>query len=294
MDRDYPSTAKLGAMELLCPNSGARLTWTGSGFKSPDDRHQYPLVDGIALLFEESLRQKYRLSHDTVQEYYRRVPAKYAQDHHVGLAGARAFMDELEGRLRRYVKPQDSVLEIGSGTGFATDVLLRINESPVIADASLEMLALNHEKHPGCVPICCPTEHLPFPDERFDVVVGNNTFYLVPDMERAALEIARVLKKGGVFVISEMNPYHPLWPAMFTVKRRWFERSFYRLFPSKMRARFARAGMTIEECDFYSYTPYFAGEALLAPLRSFERLFGRFRTVRRFTAVRIFYAIRKR
>ena len=59
----------------------------------------------------------------------------------------------------------------------------------VIADSSLEMLALNHEKHPDCVPICCPTEHLPFPDERFDVVFGNNTFYLVPDMDRAAVEI---------------------------------------------------------------------------------------------------------
>src|SRR5581483_9011653 len=102
-----------------------------------------------------------------------------------------------------------------------------------------------------------------------------------------------VREPGGVFVISEMNPYHPLWPAMFTVKRRWFERSFYRLFPSKMRRRFARAGMTIEECDFYSYSPYFAGESLLKPLRVFERLFGGIKAVRRFTAVRIFYAIRK-
>src|SRR6266849_4087501 len=108
MERDYPSTARLRAMELVCPNSGARLAWTGNGFETPDKRFQYPLVDGMALLFDESLKVTYRLSHDTVQEYYRRVPAQYAQSHHVGLAGARAFMDHLEAKLRRYIKPDDA------------------------------------------------------------------------------------------------------------------------------------------------------------------------------------------
>ena len=291
--KSFPSTEALKTMYLVCPNSGKKLVWTGDGFEAPGTGYKYPLIDGMVLLFDESLKAQYRMSKDTPQEYYRNVPQVYSQSHHVGLAGARAFMSHLESKLRKYVKAGDKVLEIGSGTGFATDVVLRINSNPVITDSSLEMLAMNHDKHPDLVPIACPTEHLPFPDASFDVIFGNNTFYLVPDMEKGAGEIARVLKKGGIFIISEMNPHHPLWEIMFAIKRRWFERSFYRLFPSMMKPRFERVGMKIEECDFYSYTPYFAGQGLLSALNVFDKLFGWSKLVRRFTAIRIFYAIRK-
>jgi ubiquinone/menaquinone biosynthesis C-methylase UbiE len=278
---------------LISPDTGEALQRREDAYETANGARRYPIVDGMALLFSQELEAVYRRSTDTVQEYYRNVAQVYGRSHHVALPGARAFLALLEAKLARFIQPEHTVLEIGAGTGFATNVVMKLNPAPVLADASLEMLRVNLDAHPELTAVCCPTERLPFADASFDVVFGNNTFYLVPDKERAAREIARVLKPGGVLLLSEMNPHHPLWPLMFTLKRRWFERSFYALFPGMMRRRFARAGMQLEEHDFYSYTPYFAGETLLAGLAGVERAIGWSKSLRRFSAIRVFYALRK-
>jgi len=47
-------------------------------------------------------------------------------------------------------------------------------------------------------------EQLPFEDSSFDVVISNCTLNLVPDKEAAYFEIARVLRSGGRFIISDV------------------------------------------------------------------------------------------
>jgi SAM-dependent methyltransferase len=43
----------------------------------------------------------------------------------------------------------------------------------------------------------CDAQLLPFPDERFDVVIANHMLYHVPDRARALAEIQRVVVRGG-------------------------------------------------------------------------------------------------
>jgi ubiquinone/menaquinone biosynthesis C-methylase UbiE len=283
-----------GAVSLICPSCRQALGFAPEACFCAGCQEAFPVVDGIPLFFNPADRARYRMSSNTAQEYYRNVSKDYGRSHHVNMPGAQRFLAEYETRLKPYLAPQGKLLEIGSGTGFATGIISRHVEAPVVTDASLEMLAENRNQHPHLTAICCATENLPFSDNSFDLVVGNNTFYLVPDKQAAAQSIARVLRKGGRLILSEMNPYHPLWPVMFTIKRRFFERTVYEIFPRQMAKRFGQADMVLEDYDFYSYTPYFASERLLRWLRRFQSIVGGTRALRRFTAIRIWYVIRKK
>lgn len=52
--------------------------------------------------------------------------------------------------------------------------------------------------------IVSDAEELPFPDASFDVVLSECSFSILPSKEKAAAEIARVLKSGGRFVITDI------------------------------------------------------------------------------------------
>jgi len=117
---------------------------------------------------------------------------------------------------------------------FVKSVYATHNQSPKITDAVHRLLnqmgscsrglnvgAGSSELHPSLlnvdivlgptIEVCASVEHLPFPDERFDLVVSQEVIEHVRDPFRAMQEMRRVLKKGGVlycqapFIIG----YHP-------------------------------------------------------------------------------------
>ncbi len=46
-------------------------------------------------------------------------------------------------------------------------------------------------------------EELPFPDQNFDVVISNGVFNLIPDKTKALIEVFRVLKASGRFLLAD-------------------------------------------------------------------------------------------
>ena len=86
-----------------------------------------------------------------------------------------------------------SVLEIGCGDGFQSDLLRQRFRHVFATD-----------------PYRCPdhldgflfagAESLPFPDEIFDLVFSSNAFEHMADRTRAAREAARVMRPGGYLV----------------------------------------------------------------------------------------------
>jgi len=84
--------------------------------------------------------------------------------------------------------------------------------------------------------------HLPFPDNKFDVVTAVETHYYWPDLAKDIREIQRVLKPGGkLVIIAEMykgGKYDLLkWPAM------WLLRSAH-LTAKEHEELFSKAGYT--------------------------------------------------
>ena len=53
------------------------------------------------------------------------------------------------------------------------------------------------------------TEHIPFPDASFDVVVSNTVLEHVPDLDAVLSELRRVLKPGGVTL--NVFPHREVW-----------------------------------------------------------------------------------
>ncbi len=125
------------------------------------------------------------------------------------------------------LKPGEHLLDIGCGTGFTTNraarrlgasgkaVGLDLSEEMLKyarADAERKHLVPSTEYHAG------DAESLPFEDASFDCCVSLYTFMHLPDPERCAAEVFRVLKPAGRVVIGVGSR------APLTSFRGWIER----------------------------------------------------------------------
>ncbi len=110
------------------------------------------------------------------------------------------------------VRPGDSVLDIGSGSGTDTLIAARLvgASGRVVA---LDMTAAMRAKLRRNAAVAGArnidilegnAEEIPLPDESVDVVTSNGVINLVPDKGRAVAEIARVLRPGGRVQIADI------------------------------------------------------------------------------------------
>jgi arsenite methyltransferase len=109
------------------------------------------------------------------------------------------------------IRKGDAVLDIGCGAGVDT-ILAAMMTGPegkavgvdIVpemlqrAEANLKKMDLRHVTFQSAT-----GEHLPFPDDHFDVVISNGVINLIPDKETALNEIMRVLKAGGRLMIAD-------------------------------------------------------------------------------------------
>lgn len=158
-----------------------------------------------------------------------RLPAKRAVRQSFGASAGtydeHAFLqreigDRLFERLD-YVKVAPlRIVDIGSGTGYATGKLLaRYPDAGVIAlDIAHDMLAVARGKSGrpsvlkrlfgrpgGCRFLCADAEALPLADECLDLALSNLAMQWT-DPERVAAEVLRTLKPGGLFMFTTFGP----------------------------------------------------------------------------------------
>jgi SAM-dependent methyltransferase len=113
-------------------------------------------------------------------------------------------------------RPGDRVLDLGSGSGFASEMLARLGYNVVAGDPDLPALRHNRQRPTfdrsriaGEVRVAAAVaEYLPFGDETFDGVLGMNVLHHVADLSRAVTELARVLKPGRRAVFCEPGLDH--------------------------------------------------------------------------------------
>jgi SAM-dependent methyltransferase len=141
----------------------------------------------------------------TQRQHYNRIAADYEAQYGDpdGVTYRERFLYEpmlagldLEGR---------SVLEALSGSGHATDYLLRHKQAAVTGlDISEEAIASFKTRWPKCQAICSSITESGLPDESFDcIVVVMGLHHLHPNLSDALREIHRLLRKGGFFCFTE-------------------------------------------------------------------------------------------
>jgi SAM-dependent methyltransferase len=97
------------------------------------------------------------------------------------------------------------VLDIGCGTGIATRQLACSGAKMFGIDIDLDMVSSGRRRRSSNITyFVCPSNRLPFEDERFDAITAFSAFHWFCDDESVG-EIRRVLKKGGTFFVVNKN-----------------------------------------------------------------------------------------
>ncbi len=144
--------------------------------------------------------------------FWDRIARKYAADKIADVAGYERTLEH----TRAHLKPGDTALELGCGTGTTTLKLAPSVARYVATDVSSEMIAIGREKaaQEGVANVefaVATPETVQAPDASFDAVLAFNLLHLVEDRAAALRSAHRLLKPGGVFIsktpcLKEMNP----------------------------------------------------------------------------------------
>ena len=128
------------------------------------------------------------------------------------------------------------VLDLGAGTGVASEVLLEAGARPIAVDLALGMLQHHRaERPPGTVG---DAQALPFGDGTFDAVVAAFCLNHLPDPTAGLAECRRISRSGGV-VLASTFPTDANHPAKAIVEaeleRFGYQRpAWYRTFKARI------------------------------------------------------------
>lgn len=108
-----------------------------------------------------------------------------------------------------------SVIDVGSGTGFTTEGIVRYvsAEQVTCVDQSPHQMAKAKEKPElqGCTFREGDAENIPFPSQQFDRYVSAGSIEYWPDPAKGIREAFRVVKPGGVaLMIGPLEPANPI------------------------------------------------------------------------------------
>ena len=101
--------------------------------------------------------------------------------------------------------PYEALLDVGCGTGFLIDILAKQKSARYCGvDLSDGMIRVaKSKKIPDAEFTVGSADRLPYPDESFDIVACSQSFHHYPYPEKAMLEAKRVLKPGGLYILSD-------------------------------------------------------------------------------------------
>ena len=125
-------------------------------------------------------------------------------------------------------------VDVGAGSGFITEGLIRRGVKVIAVDQSAAMLSEMGKKLAGRGEVECrvgEAENLPVEDEAADYVFANMLLHHVEAPARAIAEMARILRPGGRLVFTDLDEHelkelqeqhHDRWPGFKREAiRRW-------------------------------------------------------------------------
>lgn len=131
--------------------------------------------------------------------------------------------DIVFGLSYRHIQPQETILDIGIGTGLSSILFHKAGLQIYGVDNSAKMLKACESKQ---VTVDLQQHDLlkppyPFPDKSINHAVSAGVFHIFPDLSPVFTEVARIVKPGGIFVFTVMD-YRLGEPAQITVESKTF------------------------------------------------------------------------
>jgi ubiquinone/menaquinone biosynthesis C-methylase UbiE len=104
-------------------------------------------------------------------------------------------------------KKSDIILDVGAGLGTIASILAKESSDEVFAlepeETKVEYIKL---KHPEVKAFSATASQIPFPQDYFDKLYVTMAFHHFSNQGDALEEFRRVIKKGGLLLIQEINP----------------------------------------------------------------------------------------
>ncbi|MBP3831992.1 MAG: class I SAM-dependent methyltransferase [Clostridia bacterium] len=99
----------------------------------------------------------------------------------------------------------EKLLDIGCGTGYLIDMLAKNYEAEFTGlDLSPEMVKqANNKNIKNAKFVEGRSDEIPFEDNTFNIVTCSQSFHHYPDTDKAMQEARRVLKPGGLYILSD-------------------------------------------------------------------------------------------
>lgn len=116
--------------------------------------------------------------------------------------------EALFGLCYEYIKPGETLLDIGAGTGMGSELFGRAGLQVHGLDCSEEMLARFRLKRTaaGLIQHDLSIRPWPYEDGSFDHAVALGVLHFFPDLEPLFQEAARLLRPGGIFAFTVKAP----------------------------------------------------------------------------------------
>lgn len=149
-------------------------------------------------------------SHQQIQiELHRKLAPQYAIRY--GFPFSRLFQEEWHHQLFCEMPPMvNAALDLGCGTGFFLADVRKHSRHAVGLDISYDMLDLAQKELPDTYSAQGDAENLPFKDGMFDVVFCKGSLHHTRDHAKFLKGCLRVLRPGGVLILSEPCNDNPI------------------------------------------------------------------------------------
>ena len=109
--------------------------------------------------------------------------------------------------IYNYLKDKDyhKLLDIGCGTGYLINMLSKdYNAEYIGLDLSPEMIKqAKSKKIKNAIFVEGRSDELPFDDNTFNIVTCSQSFHHYPETDKPMKEARRVLKQGGLYILSD-------------------------------------------------------------------------------------------
>jgi len=113
------------------------------------------------------------------------------------------------------------ILDVGCGPGLYASLLIERGAIVKGIDISKEIIEIAKNESPKAEFIIGNAEKLPFKNSEFDIVIAPLVLHYLNLWDEVLKEIHAVLKKGGIFIFSQRNPF-----TEKLKRKKWFFKKF--------------------------------------------------------------------
>lgn len=153
------------------------------------------------------------------------------------------------------------VLDVGAGTGRISLELFSLGAQVTALDVSDKILEVLKRKNKKIATVVGEAEDLPFENDSFDLVVAAFLIVHLKDPARFFDEVYRVLKSGGIFLVTNINQKEP--PIVKTQAGDIQIKSYYHR-PEKIREILSDLAFSIEKEEMIFEREVWVNQIILA------------------------------